>query len=102
MSPLLRKGLAIVTLAMSIPLFLSYQLQTPPVGLRGLPFVVLWSWGVVSAVAVPILVALEFLACIVIIARGMGGRFSLALHVIALVVALCAESIFILARRSMG
>jgi hypothetical protein len=67
MSRVLERYLPVVTLWMSLPLFFSFQLKNPPEFLRGLPFVALWSWGVLGAITLPVLVVFEI---------GVGARDS--------------------------
>ena len=50
---------AILTLGMSLPLLFSFQLKTPPTFLQGLPFIMIWTRGVVSAITVPFLTGLH-------------------------------------------
>jgi len=52
------KVLAIITVIMSIPLFLSYNIKHVLFP-EGLPFVFLFSWGLVSVFLVPILLLIE-------------------------------------------
>lgn len=93
---------AILTLGMSLPLLLSFQLKTPPAFLQGLPFMLIWTWAVVSAITVAFLTGLEMVACISHLRRRNRGEMKLALpfHATALVVAIVAEIVFVSARRS--
>jgi hypothetical protein len=91
---------AMLTLGMSLPLLFSFQLKAPPDFLQGLPFVILWTWGVVSAIAVPVLAGLEIVACVFHRRRRNQGEATLLFHATALVVAIVAEIVFLSARRS--
>src|SRR5712671_6805226 len=93
---------AMLTLGMSLPLLFSFQLKTPPAVLRGLPFILIWTWAVVGAMTVPILAGLEIIACIAHLRRRNQGEANAALpvHATALVVAIVAEIVFMSARRS--
>src|SRR6266487_116421 len=92
--------LPVITLAMSLPLFLSVQLKRPPEFLRGLPFVALWSWGVLAAVTVPVLILIESAVCLWLLWHRAGARSTLLRHGSALLVAILAEVVFVIARRS--
>ena len=93
---------AILTLGMSLPLLLSFQLKTPPAFLQGLPFILIWTWAVVSAITVPVLTGLETVACVFHLRRRKQSEMKLALplHATALVVAILAEIVFVSASRS--
>jgi len=93
---------AILTLGMSLPLLFSFQLKTPPTFLQGLPFIMIWTRGVVSAITVPFLTGLEIVACVFQLRRRNQGETKAALefHATALVVAIVAEIVFMSARRS--
>jgi hypothetical protein len=96
----LLKGLPLVTLVMSLPLFLSAQLKSPPAFLRGLPFVALWSWGVLAVAIVPVLIAMESAICAWLLWRRTGYRSPLSRHAAALLVAVLAEVVFLIVRSS--
>ena len=93
---------AILTLGMSLPLLFSFQLKTPPTFLQGFPFILLWTWGVVSAITVPFLTGLEIVACVFHLRRRNQGetKAGLPFHATALVVAIVAEIVFMSARRA--
>jgi hypothetical protein len=55
---------AMLTLGMSVPLLFSFQLKAPPPYLQGLPFILIWTWAVVSTITVPVLTGLEIIACV--------------------------------------
>src|SRR5216117_1180432 len=98
---LLQKALPILTLAMSLPLFLSFQLKRPPEFLEGAPFVFLWSWGVLSAITLPFLMVLEATRCVWLLWHsGVEARVLVPLHATAVVVSVLAEIVFVAARRS--
>jgi len=93
---------AMLTLGMSLPLLFSLQLKTPPAVLQGLPFTLIWTWAVVSAITVPVLTGLEIIVCVFQLRRRNQGEAKAALlfHATALVVAIVAEIVFMSARRS--
>ena len=93
---------AMLTLGMSLPLLFSFQLKTPPAFLQGSPFILIWTWAVVSAITVPVLTGLEIIACVFHLRRRNQGEAKAALpvHATALVVAIVAEIVFMSARRS--
>jgi hypothetical protein len=96
MRPLER--LPLITLVMSLPLFFSVQLQRPPGFLQGLPFVVLWTWGVVAALIVPLLIIIEGAFCLWLLFHRPIIRSTLFWHGGALCVAILAETVFLLTR----
>ena len=96
----LLERLPAVTLAMSLPLFFSVQLRRPPEFLQGLPFVILWSWGVLASVTVPVLIAGEGAICMWLLWLREAGQWTLLRHSTVLFVAILAEVIFIIVRRS--
>jgi hypothetical protein len=55
----LLERLPFVTITMSVPLFFSMHLKRPPESLHGLPFLAVWTWGVVAVVALPVLIVIE-------------------------------------------
>jgi hypothetical protein len=91
-----------LTLGMSLPLLFSFQLKTPPAVLQGLPFILIWTWAVVSVIAVPLLAGLEIIACVFHLRRRNHAvaKAALPFHATALVVAVVAEIVFMTARRS--
>jgi len=93
---------AMLTLGMSLPLLFSFQLKTPPAFLQGPPFILIWTWAVVSAITVPFLTGLEIIACVFHFRRWNQGETKVAMpfHATALVVAIVAELVFMSARRS--
>ena len=93
---------AMLTLGMSLPLLFSFQLKTPPALLQGPPFILIWTWAVVSAITVPVLTGLEIIACVFHLRRRNQGEAKAAMpfHATALVVAIVAEIMFMSARRS--
>ena len=92
---------AMLTLWMSLPLLLSFQVNAPPVFLQGLPFVLIWTWAIVSAITVPVLMGLKIIACVFHLRRRNQDEAMAALpfHATALVVAIIAEIVFMSARR---
>src|SRR5712692_4032211 len=94
---------AMLTLGMSLPLLFSFQLKTPPAVLQGLPFILIWTWAVVSAITVPVLAGLQIIACVFHLRRQQNqgeAKAALSVHATALVVAIVAEIVFMSARRS--
>ena len=91
--------LPVVTVVLSVPLFFSMQLNHPPEYLHGLLFVVVWTWAVIAAIALPVLVVIESAACWWL--RDRLGTRSQVGHCMALAVALAAEAIFVLAARNL-
>lgn len=102
MPRLLERYLPVITLAMSLPLFFTLQLRNPPESLRGLPFVALWSWGVLAAITLPILVIFEVVMCAWLLWHRSAGHSTLWRHGTALLAAVVAEVVFLLARRSLS
>jgi hypothetical protein len=68
------RQLAMLTLGMSVPLLFSFQLKAPPAFLQGLPFILIWTWAVVSTITVPVLTGLEIIACVFHLRRRHKGR----------------------------
>jgi hypothetical protein len=91
-----------LTLGMSLPLLFSFQVKTPPAFLEGLPFILIWTWAVVSAITVPVLTGLEIITCVFHLRRRNQGdaKTALPFHATALVVAIVAEIVFMPARSS--
>lgn len=96
------RGFALLTIAMSLPLLFSFQLTAPPDLLRGLPFILIWTWAIVSALTVPILAGLEMVACFARFRHRGHDEMALPFHATALVVAIVGEVVFMSARRSGG
>jgi hypothetical protein len=91
---------ALLTLGMSVPLLFSFQLKTPPAFLHGLPFTLIWTGAVVSALTVPLLTGLEIVACVAHFRHWDQRDVALPFHAAALLVAIAAEMVFMSARRS--
>jgi hypothetical protein len=92
---------AMLTLGMSLPLLFSVQLQAPPNFFAGVPYILIWTWAVVSVITVPVLIGVEIIACVLHVRRqnlGEARRTLLLFHATALVVALVAEIVFMSAR----
>ena len=81
---------------MSLPLLFSSQLKSPPRFFNGLPFAAIWTWGVVAAVLLPVLLIGEGAICVWLGRQRAGGRSTLSRHVGALLVAIAAEIVFLL------
>jgi hypothetical protein len=93
---------ALLTIAMSLPLLFSFQLKAPPDLLHGLPFALIWTWAIVSALTVPVLAGLEIVAWFVHFRHQNHDEVALPFHATALAVAIVAEVLFMSARRSRG
>jgi hypothetical protein len=102
MPRMLDKYLPVITHAMSLPLFFSFQLKTPPEFLTGLPFVALWTWGALAAIALPILLFLEIVMCARLLLNRPTKQSTLCRHGAALLGAVVAEVVFLLARGSLA
>ena len=81
---------------MSLPILFSNSLKRPPTFLNGLPFAVIWTWGVVAAVLLPVLLIGEGATCVWLLGQRTGERSTLPRHAGALFVAIAAEVVFIL------
>jgi hypothetical protein len=95
------KNIALVTVVMSIPLLLSYNIKYQYFP-QGLPYLFLFFWGLFSVYATP---ALLLLSVITTIRIGMSSNqstrsSSLAWNLSAILVGVVAEVIFIAARNS--
>jgi hypothetical protein len=93
----LAKAVSILTLVMSAPLFLSFQLKTPPEALTGLPFILLWTWGIIAAITLPPL----GIANVVLLLRNVllqNASKDVGWQVAAVVVFVAAEIVFLTAR----
>jgi hypothetical protein len=96
---MMSRYLAITTLLMSIPLLLSYNLKFGPFP-QGIPYVLVWSWAVVSFFAVPVLLAFECVVAGWIALKAVGvDRKVLSWHYIAIPLAIIAEIIALYVRR---
>jgi hypothetical protein len=102
MPRVLDRYLPVVTHAMSLPLFFSFQLKTPPEFLTGLPFVALWTWGALAAIALPILLLLEIVIGAWLLWHCPTKQSTLWRHGTALLAAVGAEIVFLLARKSLS
>jgi hypothetical protein len=91
------RRLAMLTVAMSLPLLFSFQLKAPPEFLQGVSFVTIWTWAVVGATTVPVLAGLEVVACVVCFRHNPRSGV-LPFHAVALAVAVVAELVFVAAR----
>ena len=82
-------------MVMSVPLFLSFQLKRPPDFLEGIPFILLWTWGVLATIAVPVFIAAEVAYCLLALVVNAGRpRAPLTWHALALIVATLAYVVF--------
>src|SRR5258707_1142079 len=62
MTRLRERALPVAVAVASAPLLFSFQLVSPPDSFRGLPFAVLWSWGVLGAIALPVLLVIQIVS----------------------------------------
>ena len=95
------KHIALVTVVMSIPLLLSYSIKYQYFP-NGLPYLVLFFWGLLSVYATPALLLLSVITTIRIgISSNQSTRSSsLAWNLSGILVGVVAEVIFIAARNS--
>lgn len=91
--------LAIITIIMSIPLFLSYNIKHV-VFPEGLPFVILFSWGLVSVFLVPILLLVEIgVLCSLLLSSELSvGSTQVAYTSFAIFVAAGSIAVFLFVR----
>ena len=93
------KWLPVATITMSIPLFLSYNIKYG-VFPEGVPYVILFTWGLLSVIAVPILL---FIECFVILrivksAHIANKKSLLIVNVVAIITASIAGLICFVVR----
>jgi hypothetical protein len=93
------RWLPIITIAMSIPLLLSYNIKHFAFP-AGYPYVVLYTWGLLSVLIVPILLLIECVVTFrILFSQYVGHRRSaLFWNILALGVASIAELTFIIVR----
>jgi hypothetical protein len=99
MSLMQSKWLPVATITMSIPLFLSYNIKYG-VFPQGVPYVILFTWGLLSVIAVPILLLIE---CFVILrilksAYIANKKSLLIVNAVAIIIASIAGLIFVVVR----
>jgi len=87
--------LPVIVVAMSLPLLFSSQLKAPATFLNGLPFAAIWTWGVVAAILLPVLLIGECATCVWLLGRRTGNRSTLSRHAGALLIATAAEVVFV-------
>jgi hypothetical protein len=97
---LLERHLPVITLFTSLPLFFSFQIKYPPKFLEGLPYAALWTWGTLATLALPVLVAFEFVMCAWLLWNRPAERATSWRHGSAFLAAIVAEVVFVLARRN--
>jgi hypothetical protein len=93
-------ALAVITMVMSIPLLLSYNIkyQWFP---QGLPFAMLYFGGLLSVYVTPVLLLLEFVLLIwTLLSSNISKKTSVRWNLVGVVVAATAELVFIAARYS--
>jgi hypothetical protein len=77
-------------------------LKSLPDFLEGFPFIVLWSWGVLSAVTLPTLLAVEIAVCSWLWVSHTAVHTIFWRHGRVVLVGLMAEIVFVLARQVAG
>jgi hypothetical protein len=84
---------------MSIPLFLSYNIKYF-VFPEGMPYVLLFTWGLLSVIAVPILLFIEcFVTLRIVKSAYIANKKSLlVVNVVAIIIASIAGLIFVVVR----
>ena len=84
---------------MSIPLILSYNIKYV-VFPEGWPYIMLYTWGLLSVIIVPILLLAECLIIIRILTSQyiVRGRPSFIWHILAITIALISELIFLMVK----
>ena len=99
MSLMHSKWLPVATITMSIPLFLSYNIKYG-VFPEGYPYVLLFTWGLVSVIAVPILLLIEcFVTVLIFKSEYIANKKSLLIvNVVAIIIASIAGLIFVVVR----
>jgi hypothetical protein len=93
------KGLSVATITMSIPLLLSYNIKYG-VFPEGMPYVFLYTWGLLSVIAVPILLFTECVVTLRLIKSPYiaDKKSLLVLNVVAMTIASIAGLIFVIVR----
>jgi hypothetical protein len=81
---------------MSLPLFASYPIKHVLFS-QGYFFVVVYTWGLIAVLAVPVLLAAE-VVMVVVALRGNAGPGVVRLHAGACCVATAAEVVFLYVR----
>lgn len=101
MSIMHSKWLPVATITMSIPLFLSYNIKYF-VFPEGVPYVLLFTWGLLSVIAVPILLFIECVVTFRIVKSSyIADKGSLLiLNTVAITVASIAGIIFLIVSNS--
>lgn len=91
--------LAVLTMIMSVPLFLSYNIKYI-IFPKGLPFAFLYFWGLASVPAVPILLVLEIVVLSNLLGfTEIGGRSrELAYTIVAIFAAVASIAVFLIVR----
>lgn len=93
------KYLAIVTIVMSVPMLLSYNLKFGPFP-PGIIYAAVWSWAIVSYFLLPVLLVVEFGFAAWVAFRTVGPeRKVLSWHIVAILIAVAAETTAIFVRR---
>jgi hypothetical protein len=100
MRPITVKVLAVLTAVMSIPLLLSYDIKYGRFP-AGLPYALLFFWGLLSVVVVPMLLLVGLTMAFLIVKSSCVSRTGLLRWNLAgILVAVVAELIFIAARNA--
>ena len=90
--------LPVVTTVMSIPLFFSYPIKYALVP-EGLLFILLFTWGLLGAITVPILLVAECIVVILLVFTDIPDRRVLFVrNLLAICLSLVAEMIFLMVR----
>jgi hypothetical protein len=94
------RATSLLTVVISIPLFLSYNIKYQRFP-EGIPYVLLYTSGLLSVWVTPVLVLLGLVVCVRILQRsGAPDRAAcLAWNVPGVLVAVIAEVVFIMVRR---
>lgn len=94
------KWLPTVTIGMSIPLLLSYNIKYL-VFPSGYPYVILYTWGLFSVLIVPILLIVECVVTFRIVTQYVAEQRGFLLwNILAMSIAVIAELTFIVVRHS--
>lgn len=92
------RWLPIITIAMSIPLLLSYNIKHFAFP-AGYPYVVLYTWGLLSVLIVPILLLVECVVTFrIVVSEFTDRRSALFWNILAISIALIAELTFVIVR----
>ena len=100
MSPRTVKNIALLTILVSIPLLLSYNIKYFKFP-EGLPYLFLYFGGIFSVFLTPVLLLISVITTIrILMSSNPSKRWSLAWNLFGVLVGVVAEVIFIAARNS--